>query len=295
MKSIISLSSAVATRQLPLHPVADGIIHRFSTNGKAGDQAGWYWYNGSVGTVGDWRTGESVIFVDQLRSRPADRAEQLNQARQALKASAERHASEREKKQYWAAVRAYRLWNEAANPDPGHEYLQRKQIKPVGIKQLDRNLIIPLTDEQNFLISMQFISPGGEKAFLKGGRVRGCFFYLPGDPKRVGVAEGYSTGAVLHQLTGASLFCSMSCHNLTATARAARKLYPNSHLTIYADADDAGLAAAQKAAQASFADSLKVPDFAGHDLDGRPTDWADLYSLLKERTRSEGCGQKDRR
>jgi len=85
MKTIYSLSSAVATRPLPLNPIADGVIHRFRTNHRPGDQAGWYvYYLHGIGTVGVRRTGEAVIFAYRLESRPADRTETLQQARQCI-------------------------------------------------------------------------------------------------------------------------------------------------------------------------------------------------------------------
>src|SRR5215813_8793567 len=47
-----------------LHPpeviVPDGKLHRFASNGKRGDDAGWYVFHGDAipaGAYGDWRTG----------------------------------------------------------------------------------------------------------------------------------------------------------------------------------------------------------------------------------------------
>lgn len=37
----------------------EGVIQRFSTNGKRGDLSGWYIWYGMAGAFGNWRTGES--------------------------------------------------------------------------------------------------------------------------------------------------------------------------------------------------------------------------------------------
>jgi len=48
--------------EAPPNIIADGKIHRFSSNGKRGDDAGWYVLHGDgipAGSFGDWRTGIS--------------------------------------------------------------------------------------------------------------------------------------------------------------------------------------------------------------------------------------------
>ena len=44
----------------PVEIIADGKIHRFSTNGKRGDDSGWYMLHTdgiAAGAFGCWRTG----------------------------------------------------------------------------------------------------------------------------------------------------------------------------------------------------------------------------------------------
>jgi putative DNA primase/helicase len=47
------------------------------------------------------------------------------------------------------------------------------------------------------LHSLQFIEGNGEKRFLTGGRVSGCYFAIgnPNEGKALCIAEGYATGA----------------------------------------------------------------------------------------------------
>ena len=67
-------------------------------------------------------------------------------------------------------------------------------------------LIIPMKIGRS-LHSLQFIAPNGEKRFLPGGRVRGCYYAVGATDglKQHGVlciAEGYATAASIHEATG---------------------------------------------------------------------------------------------
>lgn len=57
---------------------ADGKLHRFASNGKQGDDAGWYVLHGDgipAGSFGDWRTGVSQTWQANL-GRPLTPAEE---------------------------------------------------------------------------------------------------------------------------------------------------------------------------------------------------------------------------
>ncbi|MCA1604763.1 MAG: hypothetical protein LC775_04645, partial [Acidobacteria bacterium] len=49
----------------PPEIIADGRLHRFTSNGRRGDDAGWYLLHGDgipAGCFGDWRTGFSQTW-----------------------------------------------------------------------------------------------------------------------------------------------------------------------------------------------------------------------------------------
>ena len=50
-------SAMISAGLEPPHCEPDGEIHRFSSNGKRHDRAGWYVFFGDAGVFGDWRTG----------------------------------------------------------------------------------------------------------------------------------------------------------------------------------------------------------------------------------------------
>lgn len=95
-----------------------------------------------------------------------------------------------------------------------HPYLAAKGVPSLGIRHSSGNLVVPVTDIQGSLHSLQFISATGEKRFLTGGAVQGCFHVIPGTGSKMYVCEGYATGATIHQATGASVYVAFNSGNL---------------------------------------------------------------------------------
>ena len=94
------------------------------------------------------------------------------------------------------------------------------------------------------------------------------------------IAEGYATGASIHEATGAAVAVAFHAGNLVPVARALRTKFPDLRLIVCADDDvntpgNPGLAKANEAAQAVGA-LLAIPDFGGHRPDGA-TDFNDLH------------------
>jgi putative DNA primase/helicase len=54
----------------PSSAEADGMLHRFSSNGKRGDTAGWYVLHGDVGVFGDFRSGLTETWLARPCGRP---------------------------------------------------------------------------------------------------------------------------------------------------------------------------------------------------------------------------------
>ena len=130
------------------------------------------------------------------------------------------------------------------------------------------------------LHSLQFIGADGEKRFLTGGRVSGCYFLIGEPDGALCIAEGYATGASIHEATGTAVAVAFNAGNLLAVARALRTKFPDLRLIICAD-DDAstpgnpGLTKAREAAQAVSA-LLAVPNFGANRPEGA-TDFNDLH------------------
>ncbi len=210
------------------------------------------------------------------------------QAAQHQKEKAEREAAELAelaRKQAAAAKSANQAW--AAARDTGQSpYLERKGIQGLGVRYAAHKagsaLLVPLTDTNGFLCNLQRIFPNGDKRFYTGGRVSGCCHVL-GDVAASDwllIAEGYATGATLHQATGYAVVIAFNASNIGHVAAAMRQRYPDKRLLLCADDDsqtaqktgkNPGLDAATEAAQAVAATWCKP---LGLPVDG--TDFNDL-------------------
>jgi len=216
--------------------IADGSIHRCGTAGKERGCDGSYvlypdtspsghWWNFRTGEDGTWTSGkfEALSAEERTRIVASKRARQQTEA--ACHAEAQRQAA--------------RIL-EAARPAPeNHPYLVHKGITPRGEIRVakDGRLIIPLHDATDTLLSLQFISPAGEKRFLTGGTVRGGFFTIRGGNGTLYIAEGYATSATIREATGETVLVAFTCCNLRAVAEVARAAYPDRPIVICADND----------------------------------------------------------
>jgi putative DNA primase/helicase len=136
-----------------------------------------------------------------------------------------------------AKARAELIWA-AAVPVVCHPYLNRKGIRPNGVR-LDpaTNILIPLYAPGGELTSLQSISPEGEKLFLPGGRVKGCAMPIGLPTAVVCIAEGFASAASVHEATGYMTLAAMSCGNIRAVAYSAKGRFPKAKLVICADDD----------------------------------------------------------
>lgn len=277
-----------AMRTAGLEPpdvIEAGKLHRFPAVGKRnGSTAGWckLFDDGLGGCFGDWSSGLSENWQAK-RDRPFSTMEREAFKHHVVEAQAQAEA-ERKARHAEAAAKAAVIWN-AASPAPGdHPYLVRKGIQAHGARLHNGALLIPMR-EGGELHSLQFIGADGNKRFLTGGRVAGCYFSI-GNPQgavALCIAEGFATGATIHQVTGHPVAVAFNAGNLKAVAQAMRERFPALLLIVCAD-DDAGthgnpgLSKAREAAQ-SVGGLLAMPHF-GLERPLDATDFNDMVAAL---------------
>jgi len=219
-------------------------------------------------------------------ARPIDPAEMLRRA-------AERQEEERierentEASHREAARKAADLWNEwSANADPNHAYLARKGgLPPVGIRQMDDALIVPLYGADKAMTGLQFIQPDGQKRFITGTRKAGSWCLLrpegipPADWRVILLAEGWATAASLHTATGHPVFLAFDCGNLPAVARYIRQQFPAARLLVCADDDAHGKGQHHARIAASQSNGMAIiPQWGGiPNMNHEHTDFNDLH------------------
>lgn len=262
--------------------IDDGKIHRFSTNGKARDDSGWYILHTdgiAAGVFGDWREGLSQTWCAKADNAMTDAEREAN--RQRIKAMQVQRETELMQRHQAAATDAARRFK-AATVCTQHEYSKRKGIKPHGVKIEGDKLLIPMRDTSGTLHSLQAIAPDGSKLFMPGGKVKGCYHSIGKPNGSVIVCEGYATGASIHECTGHAVAVAFNAGNLEAVALALRAKYPALKIIIAADDDyqtagNPGMTKARAAAQAVVG-FLAVPIFPA-DRPDKATDFNDLHQL----------------
>ncbi len=261
---------------------ADGVLHRFSTNGKRSDDSGWYALHLDgvpAGAFGCWREGFTQNWCGKSDNAMTQTEREAHRMRvQAMKAQRD---IEQVQGNESAAVEAAKRFK-AATVCTSHPYLTIKGVKPHGVKIEGENLLIPMWDTAGRLHSLQTITPDGDKRFHPGGRVKGCYHSIGKPAGVLIVCEGYATGASIHEATGQAVAVAFNAGNLEPVALALRAKYPAMRLIVAAD-DDAntdGNPGVTKATAAALAvgGMLAVPDF-GADRPDKASDFNDLHTL----------------
>ncbi len=280
MNALMQFTNAIQETGItpPNSIIADGKIHRFSSNGKAKDESGWYVFHSdgiAAGSFGDWRTGESKTWC-------AESGHQLTPSELAAhKVQLESIKAKREaddfKTKAEAKVRANEIWAQSL-AFAKHSYLSNKGVKAYGIKQSGDALVIPLRADGE-IQSLQFIDADGTKKFLIGGRIKGCYHSIGKPQGVIYIAEGYATAASIHEATGEAVVVAFNAGNLKTVAESLRDKFPAIKLVICADDDlsGVGLVKANEAAKLVNADVV-MPDFGDNRPDG-VSDFNDLHQL----------------
>ena len=273
----------------------DGHIHRFPTNGRRSDTAGYYclFLDGmAAGHFGCWRNGIRQTWSSRNGAQ-LDRAEMDRLRRSMEKARAEREAYQDRRADY-----ARQVWENAKPAESSHAYLMRKGVRPCGdLRQADIDraawfddtskqgvlkgcLLIPVEGPDG-LQSLQFVTQKGEKSFMAGGKMAGGCALIPGDPSVLYECEGWATGASLHAATGASVTVAFTSGNLSTVAQRMKVERPDTRLVIAGDNDrkpdgsNPGHKSADAAAKLVGAE-VAVPQFTP---DEPGTDWNDFHAI----------------
>lgn len=232
-------------------------------------KAGFYFFNGRAGYFGTWRDRTA----DRRWTATGDGGDTETFDRWSQAADANKP------RQNAAALKA---WNEAL-PVVAHGYLAAKGVQAHGCRvDAAGNLLVPFYDADG-LRTLLSITPDGTKRWYKGTNCDGAMFRIGSSLRAPGnkayVAEGFATGAAIHEVTHDPVFVAGCVDNLEAAARAVQHDYPDAKLIIAADNDgrkpqNNGLRAALQAGR-ELGLPVAAPQFA--DAKGTGTDFNDLH------------------
>ena len=259
----------------------DGKLHRFNSSGRHGCLGGWYVLHGDgvpAGMFGDWRQGLQQSWCAKPGTDMSDAERQAHRERvQAIQAQRD---AEKKREQAAVSKAVQAEWTQAPPAPADHPYLRIKCVKPHGLRAKGDALLVPMRDTDGKTWSMQTIAPDGAKRFTLGGRVRGCYYSIGKPAGVLVVAEGFATGASIHEATGHAVAVAFNAGNLKAVAQALHAKYPKLRLILAADDDwrtegNPGVTKAREAAQA-VGGAVAVPVFSEGRVE-KATDFNDLH------------------
>lgn len=252
--------------------IADGKLHRFRVEGhRQGSMNGAYKLhidNYPAGYFQDFKSGISQKWrYSGNYSMHRDLIEKIKETNRQRK-------TEFIERQNQSASKADGIWlrSKPIIQQSEHAYLPKKRIQPHGSRLYRQALVIPLFDESNQIVNLQFISPEGQKRFLTHARKQGCFYRIGESTDILLIAEGFATGASLHEASGLRAIVAFDAGNLLSVAQNIRKLSPDSEIIVCGDNDASGIGQT-KAREAALAVNGKVliPPVVGRD-------WNDLIA-----------------
>jgi phage/plasmid primase-like uncharacterized protein len=119
-----------------------------------------------------------------------------------------------------AANKATYIWG-ISTPAIDHPYLIKKRVKAHNLRQYKGALVVPIYNQNQQLVNLQFINADGTKRFLAGGKKKCCFSVIgiPNPDQQLLISEGLATGASLYEHTGYAVIVAMDAGNLAPVAK----------------------------------------------------------------------------
>lgn len=289
--------------------VEPGKMHRFQSNGRQSDTAGWckLFVDERAGIFGDFRSGLNTVWVAK-DTTPLTLVQRQERSAELKRAQA---YAQDELKKRWARAEVVNsdLWEQAVSitaSDPVARYLSARGINldswPNALRfhpslaywedgrLIGRfpGMVAAVTDVDGQLVSIHrtYLTTDGRKADVKtvkkltGGsaRLAGCSIKLDQiDPSRersmIGVAEGVETALAIRAASGIPTASAVSAHGLE------RYHWPQGTrgLIVFADNDvnqvgqQAAAALSGRALEAGVSVRVLTPPQVG-------TDWADFWA-----------------
>ena len=242
--------------------------------------AGWY-----------YKAAEKIVVKIQLRvdAKPVTLSKEAREAAKARLREMEKAAeADLKRRQDKAARQAMHTWARCASEGTA-AYLEKKGIKGYGVKFSPGGaVVVPMADTHGRIHGLQVIRPakknGRDKDFWPAGLAKKGHFHQIGLPVSVVlIAEGYATGASLHEATGLPVVVAFDAGNLSPVAAAIHKKYPRAKVLVCADDDyltdgNPGVTSASNAALA-VGGAWVSPAFAADRAGKKITDFNDLHAL----------------
>ena len=219
----------------PREIVPDGRIRRCPSDAKPNKRNAWYvLHPDGRGFFGDWTSGTG----EALGHYKPEGDSQIRVPTSQDLAAIERRRQQERAQRLRAIDGARAHWSRCAPVRSLHPYLERKGLSAVGTQALrvwGDALVVPVLWKGR-IISLQSITPDGQKRFWPGAPVKGGAFVL--DRQRAAltaVCEGLATGlAIFQSVRNARVIVAFDAGNLSPVVDTMR---PSGSVVICADDD----------------------------------------------------------
>jgi len=197
---------------------------------------------------------ESVIAALQVKGlwpkhdKPLSKQER-EQLKKERKANEAVRKAEEKKRHKMAAEKARNIYETANAGEPAqHPYAVRKGINPGELakrgpwaqRQWQDAILLPLYSADGKITSISAINVDGEKDFLAGGKMKGCFYPLgkfKGETGQIVIGEGLATVATVISVVRYPGVVALNAGNLADVAKVVRRFAPEAQIIILADDD----------------------------------------------------------
>jgi putative DNA primase/helicase len=276
-----ALKSQGFSPTLPI--ISDGKFHRFSTNGKQSDKAGWYIYQHDEIPWGAFGCHRSDIRVGWRANIGREFTNSEKAAFLSKKFLFEDRLKDEALSQGFEYQPDFRGFLEDLELAISHEYLTTKRVKAYGIKIQQNQLIIPMYRSGD-IVGYQSINSNGEKKFAKGVKPKGCYFLI-GEIKDIATicfCEGYATGASVYEATQYPTVISFGADNLKLVGQFFRHKYQASRLIFCGDDDwkrESNVGVIKATESALLNGGLVAIPYFGESRTENMTDFNDMHQL----------------
>ena len=255
---------------------SDGLPAGYALSFRSGECVKWHYEPPDKKDDKEYQKAVKKMFKD-YEANAAKRAEEI---------ALEQKAKSQEAEQVFLNANANNQPYEIDTP-----YLKNKSIDADFLRvDGQMNLLVPIRNIDGHFMTVQFISPDGNKKFYPGAPVTGGFFYANNERNEEAasnifsndifdnpeipllICEGVATAKSLLQITDKKfpVIAAMNCHNILKVAGDCRDKFPYRKIFIMADNDrqtenktgkNPGIDAAKKAIENGYANAYMFPHF----------------------------------
>lgn len=270
----------------PLHIPSDGRVVRCKTTDHPHKKNGAFAFHGDWGWFQNWATMQEAQIWQSEKPMTEARKREIQKEQVELQAKAKKARAD--------ATDRLACWFKALPIKPiTSDYLVRKGLSNLGLNRVrmdGEDFIVPVYRNEK-LITVQRITPAGEKKFAFGCSSKGGYFVIGNKSDLTVFAEGFATGLAIYQaIRNCRVVVCFSAGNMPKVASDWMAQNKVKGLTVvacdndYQTSNNAGITFGKQAAEIIGCNAVYPQGISGTDYDDalRDDSWGGVAQLKKE-------------